>query len=49
MWVALSKRVSSYPTELESDVIIYNTCAVKGPTENRIIDVIKHGPKDKKS
>src|SRR5512141_3001506 len=35
-------------SELEADVIIYNTCAVKGPTENRIIDVLKHAPKDKK-
>jgi threonylcarbamoyladenosine tRNA methylthiotransferase CDKAL1 len=35
-------------SESESDVIIYNTCAVKGPTENRIIDAIKHAPKDKK-
>jgi threonylcarbamoyladenosine tRNA methylthiotransferase CDKAL1 len=35
-------------SESEADVIIYNTCAVKGPTENRIIDAIKHAPKDKK-
>ena len=35
-------------SESEADVIIYNTCAVKGPTENRIIDVIKHAPKNKK-
>lgn len=31
-----------------ADVIIYNTCAVKGPTENRIIEVLKRVPKDKK-
>ena len=31
-----------------ADIIIYNTCAVKGPTENRIINTIKHTPKDKK-
>ena len=36
------------PSESEADVLIYNSCAVKGPTENRIIDVIKHAPKDKK-
>ncbi len=35
-------------SEPEADVLIYNTCAVKGPTENRIIDSIKHAPKDKK-
>jgi len=29
-------------------VLIYNTCAVKGPTENRIINAIKHAPKNKK-
>jgi MiaB-like tRNA modifying enzyme len=31
-----------------ADVIIYNTCAVKGPTENRMIEVIKRVPKNKK-
>jgi threonylcarbamoyladenosine tRNA methylthiotransferase CDKAL1 len=35
-------------SELEADLIIYNTCAVKGPTENRIIDALKHSPKGKK-
>jgi threonylcarbamoyladenosine tRNA methylthiotransferase CDKAL1 len=35
-------------SETEADVLIYNTCAVKGPTENRIIDTLKHAPKDKK-
>jgi len=32
----------------EADVVVYNTCAVKGPTENRIIDVLKHVPPEKK-
>jgi MiaB-like tRNA modifying enzyme len=32
----------------EADLIIFNSCAVKGPTENRIIDDIKHAPKGKK-
>lgn len=32
----------------EADVIIYNTCAVKGPTENRMIEVLKRVPVDKK-
>ncbi len=31
-----------------ANVIIYNTCAVKGPTENRIIETIKRTPKNKK-
>ena len=35
-------------TESEADLIIFNSCAVKGPTENRIIDDIKHAPKNKK-
>ena len=34
--------------ESEADLIIYNSCAVKGPTENRIIDDIKRTPKGKK-
>jgi threonylcarbamoyladenosine tRNA methylthiotransferase CDKAL1 len=34
--------------EAEADLIIFNSCAVKGPTENRIIDDIKHAPKGKK-
>jgi MiaB-like tRNA modifying enzyme len=32
----------------EADVIIYNTCAVKGPTENRIIEILKRVPESKK-
>jgi len=35
-------------SESEADLLIYNTCAVKGPTENRIIDALKHAPKTKK-
>jgi len=31
-----------------ADVIIYNTCAVKGPTENRMIMILKRVPSDKK-
>ena len=31
-----------------ADIIIYNTCAVKGPTENRVINAIKRAPKNKK-
>ena len=32
----------------EADVVIYNTCAVKGPTENRAIAVLKRAPRGKK-
>ena len=32
----------------EADVIVYNCCSVKGPTENRMIDLIKRAPAGKK-
>jgi len=35
-------------SEAEADVLIYNTCAVKGPTENRILNAMKQAPKNKK-
>jgi MiaB-like tRNA modifying enzyme len=31
-----------------ADVIVYNTCAVKGPTENRMIEILKRAPKNKR-
>jgi threonylcarbamoyladenosine tRNA methylthiotransferase CDKAL1 len=31
-----------------ADMAIYNTCAVKGPTENRVIEVLKKVPTSKK-
>jgi threonylcarbamoyladenosine tRNA methylthiotransferase CDKAL1 len=31
-----------------ADVVIYNTCAVKGPTENRMITALKRAPRGKK-
>lgn len=31
-----------------ADLVVYNTCAVKGPTENRIIHALKRVPKGKK-
>ena len=34
--------------ESEADLIIFNSCAVKGPTENRIINDIKQVPAGKK-
>ena len=35
-------------SETKADLLIYNTCAVKGPTENRIINALKQAPKNKK-
>jgi threonylcarbamoyladenosine tRNA methylthiotransferase CDKAL1 len=35
-------------SDTEADLLIYNTCAVKGPTENHLINEIKQAPKDKK-
>ena len=35
-------------SEANADIVIYNSCAVKGPTENRIIDDLKRIPKTKK-
>ena len=32
----------------DAEVVIYNTCAVKGPTENRMIDLLKKVPRGKK-
>jgi len=32
----------------EADVLVYNTCAVKGPTENRVITALKRAPHGKK-
>jgi threonylcarbamoyladenosine tRNA methylthiotransferase CDKAL1 len=31
-------------TEAEAEVVVYNSCAVKGPTENRIIEALKRVP-----
>ncbi|MCS7114839.1 MAG: tRNA (N(6)-L-threonylcarbamoyladenosine(37)-C(2))-methylthiotransferase [Nitrososphaerota archaeon] len=31
-----------------ADLVLYNTCAVKGPTENRMIGILKKVSKDKK-
>jgi len=32
----------------DADVLIYNTCAVKSPTENRMISLLKKAPKEKR-
>lgn len=32
----------------EADVLIYNTCAVKSPTENRMFHILRRVPKDKR-
>lgn len=39
------KIVNSIST---ADIVIYNTCAVKGPTENRMIELLRRVPADKK-
>lgn len=31
-----------------AEILVYNSCAVKSPTENRIIDILKKTPKDKR-
>ncbi len=31
-----------------ADLVIYNTCAVKGPTENRMIEILRRVPRGKK-
>jgi len=33
---------------LTSDIIVYNTCAVKGPTEDRMIEILKRAPVGRK-
>ncbi len=35
-------------SEADADVVVYNSCAVKGPTENRIIDALKRIEPSKK-
>ena len=32
----------------DAEILLYNTCAVKSPTENRVIDILKKAPKDKR-
>ncbi len=32
----------------DADILLYNTCAVKSPTENRIVDLLRKAPKDKR-
>jgi MiaB-like tRNA modifying enzyme len=44
----LTNQGHQITTDIEADVIIFNSCAVKGPTENRIINAIKQTPKTKK-
>ncbi|MDI6690576.1 MAG: tRNA (N(6)-L-threonylcarbamoyladenosine(37)-C(2))-methylthiotransferase [Candidatus Bathyarchaeota archaeon] len=35
-------------SDSEADILIYNTCAVKGPTENRMIEILRRVPTRKK-
>ncbi|MGP3703151.1 MAG: tRNA (N(6)-L-threonylcarbamoyladenosine(37)-C(2))-methylthiotransferase [Candidatus Bathyarchaeota archaeon] len=36
------------PDVNDADIVVYNTCAVKSPTENRIIGILKTNPENKK-
>jgi threonylcarbamoyladenosine tRNA methylthiotransferase CDKAL1 len=36
------------PTLADADLVVYNTCAVKGPTENRMISLLKRVPPEAK-
>jgi threonylcarbamoyladenosine tRNA methylthiotransferase CDKAL1 len=31
-----------------ADILIYNTCAVKSPTENRMVDILRKAPRGKR-
>ncbi len=48
--MGLLKKAGYHMTDSasEADMIIYNTCAVKGPTENRMINLLKRTPTTKK-
>jgi len=35
-------------SEPEADVLVYNCCAVKGPTEDRMFQILKKAPKNKR-
>ncbi len=32
----------------DAEILLYNTCAVKAPTENRIVSILRKAPKDKR-
>jgi threonylcarbamoyladenosine tRNA methylthiotransferase CDKAL1 len=32
----------------DAEILLYNTCAVKSPTENRVMDILRKAPKDKR-
>jgi len=32
----------------DAEILVYNTCAVKSPTENRVMDVLRKAPRDKR-
>ncbi len=31
----------------DAEILVYNTCAVKSPTENRVMDILRKAPEDK--
>jgi len=32
----------------DAEILVYNTCAVKSPTENRVMDILRKAPEDKR-
>jgi threonylcarbamoyladenosine tRNA methylthiotransferase CDKAL1 len=32
----------------DAEILVYNTCAVKSPTENRVMDILSKAPRDKR-
>jgi len=32
----------------DAEILLYNTCAVKSPTENRVMDILRKAPRDKR-
>ncbi|MGW8289168.1 MAG: hypothetical protein ACWGNP_02740, partial [Candidatus Bathyarchaeia archaeon] len=32
----------------DAEILVYNTCAVKSPTENRVMDILRKVPEDKR-
>jgi threonylcarbamoyladenosine tRNA methylthiotransferase CDKAL1 len=32
----------------DAEILVYNTCAVKSPTENRVMDILRKAPRDKR-
>jgi len=44
----LSKAGFDVVDPQDAEILLYNTCAVKSPTENRVIDILRKAPKNKR-